>query len=266
MGTPLQLPTPAMVFSAPATPLPLDLDNDGFIDTVYMGDMGGNMWRFRLCPRDPVCYGCGLDTYYDDTPLGYTDACGTCDTSNWSGSLLYQTTAIERGSGLTPTSNSHKQIFTVATATKDASGNVWVYFGTGENNDPTVKPTDTTDTKNRIFGIKDTAYNRYGASSSCAANTTSCTGRRCSGRILLREPLKRLQHLLSWQCAHDGQFDQHDRCRRKLLFHVRGMVYKSFHQYPYPLRRHHDRQSRGRENDLRSDGLRRHCLFYHPCP
>ncbi len=180
---------PAMDFSAPASPLPLDLDNDGFIDTVYMGDMGGNMWRFRLCPRDPICYACGLDTYYDDTPTGYTDPCGTCSTSNWSGSLLYQTTAVERGSGLTPTSNSHKQIFTAATATKDASGNLWVYFGTGENNDPTVKPTDTSNTKNRLYGVKDTAYNRYGASSSCTANTTSCTGSGCRDGFCWSSPV-----------------------------------------------------------------------------
>lgn len=181
--------SPSMVFSAPAAPLPLDLDNDGFIDTVYMGDMGGNMWRFRLCPRDPVCYACGLDTYYDDTPLGYTDPCGTCDTSSWSGSLFYRATDVERGSGLTPASYSHKQIFTSATATKDAGGYVWVYFGTGENNDPTVKPTDTSDTKNRLFGIKDTSYNRYGASSSCTANTTSCTGRGCTGGFCLGSPI-----------------------------------------------------------------------------
>jgi Tfp pilus tip-associated adhesin PilY1 len=32
---------------------------------------------------------------------------------------------------------------------------VWVYFGTGENNDPTVKPTDTSDTNNRLYGIKE---------------------------------------------------------------------------------------------------------------
>ena len=180
---------PAMDFSAPATPLPLDLDNDGFIDTVYMGDMGGNMWRFRLCPRDAVCYKCGLDTYYNEAPTGYTDPCGTCDTSSWSGSLLYQTTAVERGSGLTPASTSHKQIFTVPTATKDASGYVWVYFGTGENNDPTVKPTDTSNTKNRLYGIKDTTYNRYGATSSCTTDTTNCTGRGCIDGFCFGSPV-----------------------------------------------------------------------------
>ena len=130
----------AMDFAAPASPLPLDLDGDGFIDTVYMGDLGGNMWRFRLCPR--VAYeACGLGSY------------GSCGTGSWTGSLLYSTTSAERGAIY-----NSKQIFTKATATKDTAGNVWVYFGTGENNDPTWKPTtipDTSNTKNRFYGIKE---------------------------------------------------------------------------------------------------------------
>jgi Tfp pilus tip-associated adhesin PilY1 len=139
--------SPNMDFSVPASPLPLDLDSDGFIDTVYMGDLGGNMWRFRLCTRDTYST-CGLSSYS-----------GSCDTGDWAGSLLYSATNTERGYGLSTPSNTHKQIFTKATATKDASGNVWVYFGTGENNDPTWKPPagipDTSDTKNRLYGIKE---------------------------------------------------------------------------------------------------------------
>jgi Tfp pilus tip-associated adhesin PilY1 len=143
---------PNMDFSAPASPLPLDLDNDGFIDTVYMGDLGGNMWRFRFCPRDPNCSSCGLSSYTGSS-------CTTCATTSWAGSLLYSATNAERGSSLSTPSNSHKQIFTTATATKDALGNVWIYFGTGENNDPTWKPPtgipDTDATKNRLYGIKE---------------------------------------------------------------------------------------------------------------
>ena len=137
----------AMDFAAPASPLPVDLDSDGFIDTVYMGDLGGNMWRFRLCPRVTYETSCGLSSYS-----------GSCGTGDWSGSLLYSATNTERGSGLSTPSNTHKQIFTKAFATKDTAGNVWVYFGTGENNDPTWKPTtipDTSDTKNRLYAIKE---------------------------------------------------------------------------------------------------------------
>ena len=134
-----------MVFSAPASPLPVDADSDGFIDTVYMGDLGGNMWRFRLCPRDN-CSSCGLGSYTSST-------CTSCGTGQWTGSLLYAPTSAERGAIY-----NSKQIFTKATATKDTSGNLWVYFGTGENQDPTWKPTtipDTSDTKNRLYGIKE---------------------------------------------------------------------------------------------------------------
>ncbi len=144
-----------MDFSAPASPLPLDLDNDGFIDTVYMGDLGGNIWRFRFCARDANCSTCGLGSYTGSS-------CTSCATTDWTGSLLYQATNTERGYGLSTPSNTHKQIFTTPTATKDALGNVWVYFGTGENNDPTWKPPttptaipDTNDTKNRLYGIKE---------------------------------------------------------------------------------------------------------------
>jgi Tfp pilus tip-associated adhesin PilY1 len=137
-----------MDFAAPASPYPADLDNDGFIDTVYMGDLGGNMWRFRLCSKDAACASCGLASYT-------ASPCTSCTTSSWSGSRLFSSTSAERGSGLSTPVNTHKQIFTSATATKDTLGNVWVYFGTGEVNDPTSKPADTSTTKNRIYGIRE---------------------------------------------------------------------------------------------------------------
>jgi type IV pilus assembly protein PilY1 len=142
----------SMDFSAPASPLPLDTDSDGFIDTVYMGDLGGNMWRFRLCPRDVSCSYCGKTDGYTASP------CTSCSTSNWTGSLLFTSTPTERGSGLSTPTNTHKQIFTQAIATKDPNGKVWVYFGTGENNDPTTRPADTSATKNRIYAIKDSNF------------------------------------------------------------------------------------------------------------
>jgi Tfp pilus tip-associated adhesin PilY1 len=156
--------SPDMNFSAPASPMPVDIDNDGFVDTVYMGDLGGNMWRFRLCPKD-ACSSCGR-TDYTSTP------CTSCDTSSWTGSLLFSSTDAERGSGLSPASDTHKQIFTSVIATKDTRGNVWVYFGTGENNDPTTKPTDTIDTKNRLYAIKE--YSNFtGTPLNAAANLTN---------------------------------------------------------------------------------------------
>ena len=157
-----------MDFSTPATPLPIDVDSDGFIDTVYMGDLGGNMWRFRLCTRDSSCAYCGKSGGYTASP------CTSCGTSSWTGSILFSSTPQERGSGLTIPTNTHKQIFTQAAATKDPNGNVWVYFGTGENNDPTCKPADSSATKNRIYAIKDSDFTTtYTTSDSLIKNITT---------------------------------------------------------------------------------------------
>ena len=163
--------SPYMEFAAPAAPLALDLDNDGFIDTVYMGDMGGNMWRFRLCTAD-ACSSCGLSNYT-------SSPCTSCGTSSWSGSRLFSSTNVERGSGLSPASNTHKEIFTTAQATKDPLGNVWVYFGTGESNDPTCEPTDTSDTKNRLYGIKESFNLTTPITSATLTNITSGTAYNC---------------------------------------------------------------------------------------
>ncbi len=35
-----------------STPVPFDTDNDGFADTVYAGDLKGNMWKFLVGPND----------------------------------------------------------------------------------------------------------------------------------------------------------------------------------------------------------------------
>lgn len=37
-----------MVYSIPARVKPLDIDGDGFIDRIYAGDMGGQLWRFDI--------------------------------------------------------------------------------------------------------------------------------------------------------------------------------------------------------------------------
>ncbi len=39
----------AMDYAMPAPPTMVDADLDGFIDTAYIGDLGGNIWRFKFC-------------------------------------------------------------------------------------------------------------------------------------------------------------------------------------------------------------------------
>jgi len=110
-----------MDFSLPANPLVIDNDADGFADTVYLGDIGGNVWRFRFCTSGDLA---------------------TCNTTNWRGSRLYQRTS---GSTLT--------IYTAPTAAKDPSGNLWIYWGTGDK----VDPVDTT-VRNKFYAAKETDF------------------------------------------------------------------------------------------------------------
>ena len=60
--------TVSMVYNLVAGPVGMDYDNDGFMDTAYIGDLGGNVWRFKFCLKS------------DGT---------SCNTSNWTGSLLF---------------------------------------------------------------------------------------------------------------------------------------------------------------------------------
>ncbi len=87
----------------PAPPAIVDTDNDGFIDTVYIGDLGSNMWRFKFC----------LDA----------DA-ASCGTTNWTGGRLFEANS----------SSGNRPIYTSVAV---AMGSIWVYWGTGDKTDPT---------------------------------------------------------------------------------------------------------------------------------
>ncbi len=104
----------------PAPPSIVDTDNDGFIDTVYLGDLGSNMWRFKFCRNSDGA---------------------TCGTSDWTGGRLFAATA---GSGIRP-------IYTTAAVVKDKTGNLWVYWGTGDKTDPTDPSA-----QEKFFGLMDT--------------------------------------------------------------------------------------------------------------
>jgi hypothetical protein len=104
----------------PAPPAIVDTDNDGFIDTVYLGDLGSNMWRFKLCR---------------------TADGASCGTSNWSGSRLFEANS----------SSGNRPIYTTAAVAVDPDLNLWVYWGTGDKTDPT-----SPSAQEKFFGLKDT--------------------------------------------------------------------------------------------------------------
>jgi type IV pilus assembly protein PilY1 len=125
----------SMNYSLVGQPASIDLDDDGFIDAVYAGDLGGNVWRFKFCKA--------------------TDS-SSCSTSAWTGGLFYS------GNG--------RPIFTKPAVVRALNGDVWVYFGTGDETDPTnattsdkmyaVKDNDQTTTWNisNLYDITSTVY------------------------------------------------------------------------------------------------------------
>jgi len=102
-------------------PASVDIDNDGFVDTVYIGDLGSNVWRFKFC-------------------TAAQDSSGSCGTSTWVGGLFFQATA---NSGIRP-------IYAMPSVARDDVGNIWVYFGTGDVSDPTAS-----NAQERFFAVKD---------------------------------------------------------------------------------------------------------------
>lgn len=91
----------------------LDFDNDGFIDTAYIADMGGNVWRFKFCLKsEPSC--------------------------TWSGERLFNSVGNVR------------PIYSKPAVSRDPTGNVWVYFGTGDATDPTA-----TNAQERFYAVID---------------------------------------------------------------------------------------------------------------
>ncbi len=108
-------------YSMPAAPAVVDSDLDGFVDTVYIGDLKGQMWRFRFCSAADG------------------SACGT---ASWTGSRLFQPSSLDSGVG---------PVFAAPTVAKDATGNLWVYWGTGDKTEPIVVGT----TVERFFAVKD---------------------------------------------------------------------------------------------------------------
>ncbi len=104
-----------LAYSMPGQANIMDIDNDGFIDRAYIGDLGGNVWRYKFCrARDP----------------------GSC---TWTGKKFFDST-----SGLI------RPIYSKPAVARDRKGNLWVYFGTGNVNDPT-----SPGTVDRFYAIKD---------------------------------------------------------------------------------------------------------------
>jgi|GEM_PF-647954 len=116
-----------MNYSIPANATIADLDLDGYIDRFYIGDLGGQLWKFG--PSDPAL------------PADLA--------TNWKGKRLFDAPPIAQS----PPAGEffpEQAIYGAPIPAFDDQKNLWIYFGTGDRNHP-----NNTTAPNRFYGIKD---------------------------------------------------------------------------------------------------------------
>src|SRR6266850_583928 len=137
-----------MNFSLTENSTAVDLNNDGYVDRVYIGDTGGQLWKFDV---------------------------SASATASWSGKRLFAATSLTNPpvGEFYPT-----QAFCRAPALAyDTAMNLWVYLGTGDRNHPNATAS------NRFYGIKENTDMSNGAalSESSLVDVTSSNGTSSGG-------------------------------------------------------------------------------------
>ncbi len=127
-----------MKYSIPSDITALSTNGDGFIERLYIGDVGGQMWRFNLC----------------------SSATGTCvpdmsNTASWNGKRIFIA-----GSTGTPGAGSAGKILYPPDVTFETNKGKGFYdmlfFGTGDREKPNdTASTDSAWVNSRLYAIKD---------------------------------------------------------------------------------------------------------------
>lgn len=119
-----------MNFSIPASPTAVDLNSDGYIDRVYIGDIGGQLWKFSVAPSGGTTVSGGL-------------------VNNWTGKRLYAAATSQTNPPAAGEFYPTQAIFFPPALAYDAYNNLWIFFGTGDR----YHPNNTA--SNRFYGIKE---------------------------------------------------------------------------------------------------------------
>jgi type IV pilus assembly protein PilY1 len=137
-----------MRYAIASTPSVFDLDLDGFADVIYVGDLGGNLWKWVI--KDDVAHG-----NYGTDPIN--DAGGDVEQPHWEFRRFFQATPtgsdpLEILLGGEPY---YKSIFYSPAGTL-RNGKLWLAFGTGERAN-LKRPGDgsTDEENNRFYSIQD---------------------------------------------------------------------------------------------------------------
>jgi type IV pilus assembly protein PilY1 len=131
-------PRKYMTHAFPASSAAVDLNSDGYVDKVYIGDRGGQMWVFDVS----------------------FNALTKKSNSQWTGKRLFKAPGA---------SGEKHNIYYPPAIAFDKYHLPWVYFGTGDREDPT----DTTNTQERFYAMKDDGLGNYPRQESDLRDVTS---------------------------------------------------------------------------------------------
>ncbi|MFC1881483.1 pilus assembly protein [Thermodesulfobacteriota bacterium] len=120
-------------YSVPSTVKVIDEDNNGFVDKIYVGDLGGQLWRFGQVSVDS-----------DGNTLSFPDS--DENINNWTGQILFRapTYVVD---AVTYT----RKFFYPPSVTLE-HGYDLIFIGTGDRE----AACDTTTGSDRIYSVKDT--------------------------------------------------------------------------------------------------------------
>ncbi len=122
---------PKMIYALPSKPAVLDLDFDGFADVVYIGDLGGQMWKWDISAK-------GQDTSGSD---------GIID--NWDSGIFFVS-----GSASDGTSTRYRSFFTPPAASFSRN-TLLLSFASGEREQVDYEGEAGYDENNRVYVVKD---------------------------------------------------------------------------------------------------------------
>jgi Tfp pilus tip-associated adhesin PilY1 len=120
-------------FAFPSRPAVLDMDFDGFADVVYIGDLGGQLWKWDVSAVGE-----------DQDGFGLVD--------NWSAGIFFAAAPEPMGAGGTR----YKSLFFPPAATLHG-GTLVLAFGTGERHDLFYQGSGSDDENNRFYVVDDAA-------------------------------------------------------------------------------------------------------------
>jgi type IV pilus assembly protein PilY1 len=115
-----------MNYSFAAPPTAVDTNSDGYVDKIYIGDLGGQMWVFDLA--------------FDEK--------NKKSNSQWAGKRLF----------IAPKSDAERhRIYHQPVVAFDRFGTPWIYFGTGDRE----HPHDLSNSAERFYAVKDNGRGNY---------------------------------------------------------------------------------------------------------